>query len=709
MLAFGATFAAAQVSSIVVGAIVPVLAWRLAADVAEERGLPTGRARTLSIGTGLVTAVYLPLLLHSALPDSTMPFTALVLAACLLMSRIARDPRGARWSDPRLIGLGLLIGLTALTRNEALWLGAAWALVAWRAGDPRPSRAERVRLIAVAGVVAFLVFVPWMLRDWLEFGSPLPGQAVANAFSVTGFDIFAWNDPPTLSRYLAVGPARLLEMRVEGFMHNLFNVLVLPGLPISLIGLAALPWQWRGAALRPLVVVGAMTFLVTTLFFPVATTWGTFLHAAGPIQVLIVLSALLALDAGIARLGARLGWTRPVAWLGPLLGVFGSILFSVTILPTFAAGTRGSAELYDELARRMALAGEPLDASSGPVIANFPIWMAWAERVDALALPDETPADVLDLAAAFPGTRLLVIVGRGPRRLAGHPRLGRAGDRVLHAGRPRVAAADRHGGPAGGRARVRDGLPMNDDPYTRTSMDAARARTEARDTDLAVSSVGADVQTRIVQAQEAERLRLAQEIHDGPAQALSNAIFQVEYIERVIETDVTLARTELGYLREALRRELGDVRSFMSQLRPPVLNELGLVGAIQDTIDLIRSFTGATITADLSAPDDPLSDTERTVVLRVAQEALQNIRKHAQARTVSVSTFEDDGEWVLEVGDDGRGFDPGDTAARGRRSFGIQFMRERASLIGARLDVRSRPGGGTVVRLAIPTRAQTGT
>ena len=358
-----------------------------------------------------MTAVYLPLVLHSALPDSTMPFTVLVLAACLLMSRIARDPRGARWSDPRLIGLGLLIGFTALTRNEALWLGAAWAIVAWRAGDPRPPRAERVRLVAVAGVVAFLVFVPWMLRDWLEFGSPLPGQAVANAFSVTGFDIFAWNDPPTLSRYLAVGPARLVEMRVEGFMHNLFNVLVLPGLPISLIGLAALPWQWRGAALRPLVVVGALTFLVTTLFFPVATTWGTFLHAAGPIQVLIVLSALLALDAGIARLGARLGWTRPVAWLGPLLGVFGSILFSVTILPTFAAGTRTSAELYTELARRMALAGEPIDASSGPIIANFPIWMAWAERVDSLALPDETPADVLDLAAAFPGTRLLVIMG----------------------------------------------------------------------------------------------------------------------------------------------------------------------------------------------------------------------------------------------------------------------------------------------------------
>jgi hypothetical protein len=411
MLALGATFAAAQVSSVVIGALVPVLAWRLAADVAEERGLPSGRARTLAIGTGLTSAVYLPLVLHSALPDSTMPFTVLVLTACLLMSRIVRDPRGARLTDPRVIALGLVIGLTALTRNEALWLGVAWAVVAWTSGVPRLSTNERLRLIGVAGVVAFLVFAPWMVRDWIQFGSPLPGQAAANALSVTGFDIFAWNDPPTLSRYLAVGPARLLEMRVEGFLHNLFSVLVLPGLPISIIGVLALPWQWRGTALRPLVLVSAMTFLVTTLFFPVSTTWGTFLHASGPVDVLIVLSALLALDAAIARLGARLGWTRPVAWLGPLLGIFGSLLFSLTLLPSFASGTQGSAAMYTELGRRMAAAGQPLDHRSGPVIANFPIWMAWAERVESLALPAETPKDVLDLAAAFPGTHLLVVIG----------------------------------------------------------------------------------------------------------------------------------------------------------------------------------------------------------------------------------------------------------------------------------------------------------
>jgi len=200
-------------------------------------------------------------------------------------------------------------------------------------------------------------------------------------------------------------------MRVEGVTHNLFSVLLLTGLPISLLGLAALPWQGRGRTVRPLVIVGILTFLFTSLVFPVATTWGTFLHASGPVQVLLVISAMLALDAGIARLGARLGWTRPVAWLGPALGIFGSLLFSAALLPTFGAGSRGTAEQYDELGRRLAAAGHPLDASTGPVITDFPIWLSETAKVDALALPDEPPADVLDLASAFPGTRLVVVMG----------------------------------------------------------------------------------------------------------------------------------------------------------------------------------------------------------------------------------------------------------------------------------------------------------
>jgi signal transduction histidine kinase len=223
-----------------------------------------------------------------------------------------------------------------------------------------------------------------------------------------------------------------------------------------------------------------------------------------------------------------------------------------------------------------------------------------------------------------------------------------------------------------------------------------------------VPATSSDLKMRIMEAQEAERSRLGQEIHDGPAQALANAIFQVEYIERVLDTDVPLAHTELGLLRELLRRELGDVRAFITQLRPATVDELGLDAAIVEAVDHLKALAGMTTRVDLTGDAGVLSSGQRTVALRIAQEALQNVRKHAGARNVVVTTGQAKGTWVLEVRDDGRGFDVGAVAARGRRNFGLQFMRERAELIGAQLDVRSRPEGGTVVRLAIQTGAETG-
>jgi two-component system sensor histidine kinase DegS len=220
--------------------------------------------------------------------------------------------------------------------------------------------------------------------------------------------------------------------------------------------------------------------------------------------------------------------------------------------------------------------------------------------------------------------------------------------------------------------------------------------------EVADASLQTDMQMRIVQAQEAERSRLAQEVHDGPAQALSNAIFQVEYIERVLNEDVRVAGSELRFLREILRRELGGVRTFISQLRPPLLDELGLDGAIMDAVESMAALTGSPVQTELEAPGEGLNPTQQTAVLRIVQEALQNVRKHAGSSRTVVSTRFESSVWVLEVTDDGRGFEVGAVAARGRRNFGLQFMRERAELIGAQFEVQSRPGGGTVVRLSIP-------
>jgi hypothetical protein len=406
-------FRAAQAVSVVVSAIGAALAWRLGADVAAEMKLPVGRARTLAVGTGVVACFLGPLVVYGMLPDSTALFAVESLAACLLMTRIAaRPPAGGRLFDRRLIALGVLIGFAGLTRSEAVWLGLAWLLVAWRwtlnpAGE-RPSRRERLRLIAVPAAVAALVFAPWAVRDWLVFGSPLPGQTLANALSVNPTDIYAYRDQPTLARYLAQGPAALIGMRVTGIVHNLVDVLIVPGFPIGFLGLLALPKCARLHALRPLVLLAVITFLVTGLVFPVSTTWGTFLHAAGAIYVLLIVSCLVALDAFIAWVGRLRHWWRPVAWLGPALAtavVIPLLCVSVVSLDRAADSTRAR---YEALPAALDRAGVTL-AANAPVITDNPIWLAETAHVAALALPEESPDAVLALARHF-GSRLLIVV-----------------------------------------------------------------------------------------------------------------------------------------------------------------------------------------------------------------------------------------------------------------------------------------------------------
>jgi hypothetical protein len=117
------------------------------------------------------------------------------------------------------------------------------------------------------------------------------------------------------------------------------------------------------------------------------------------------------LDQLIVRVGRWRGWTRPVAWLGPALGIAGSVLFSVALLPVYSSDSADTVTTFRALAARMATAGQPLDASAGPVITDFPVWLAEVQRIPALELPNESPADILDLARTFPGTHLLVLVG----------------------------------------------------------------------------------------------------------------------------------------------------------------------------------------------------------------------------------------------------------------------------------------------------------
>jgi hypothetical protein len=419
-------FRAAQISSVLVSATIPVLAWRLAADVAAEISMPTSRARTLAVGTGLVTAVLGPLVMFGAVPDSTAVFAALSLAACVLMTRIAAPAAPAAAAPPpvpppapvaaaappqvpartaALVALGLILGLAALTRSEAIWLAAAWAAMAWfwTPGDRR----SRARLIAVPAVVACLVFVPWLVRDTLAFGNPLPGQTISNAFFTHDYDVFAYQNQPSLSGYLSQGWPTIFGQHVAGFTHDLFNVLLVPAFPVSLVGLLALALVWRRRSLRPLAIAAGLTYVATSLFFPIATTSGTFLHAAGATYVLLAVSCLVALDALVVRIGRIRHWTRPVAWIGPGIAIAAIVPLCLVSVSTLARQGDDARTRYDALPTAMARAGVPL-AGAGPVISSSPIWLAESARVRTLALPEESPESVLALAHRFGATIVIV-------------------------------------------------------------------------------------------------------------------------------------------------------------------------------------------------------------------------------------------------------------------------------------------------------------
>jgi two-component system sensor histidine kinase DegS len=206
----------------------------------------------------------------------------------------------------------------------------------------------------------------------------------------------------------------------------------------------------------------------------------------------------------------------------------------------------------------------------------------------------------------------------------------------------------------------------------------------------------ATMSLRIIQAQEGERQRMAEDIHDGPAQVLTNAIFQVEYLDRMLEPHDSSQHAELAFLRDMLRNGLDEVRALISDLRPPVV-DVGLAAAIAERAKQIEDRHGIGVDVAVDGIDERLSASARASVLRILQEAIQNVRKHAAASRISISLEGD----TLVIADNGRGFDVMRLASTGR-NFGLQFMRERAELMGAQLHIESRQGEGTRILLRLP-------
>ena len=197
-------------------------------------------------------------------------------------------------------------------------------------------------------------------------------------------------------------------------------------------------------------------------------------------------------------------------------------------------------------------------------------------------------------------------------------------------------------------------------------------------------------------AQEAERLRVARELHDEIGQTLTAVTIQAE---RAAEGDPALASAALRRVADAVRDSLDEVRRIARELRPEALDDLGLVNALIALCNRIGAHDGGPfVRRELQGKLPALSPDVELVIYRIAQEGLTNALRHSGARSVTVSLMADAEMLTLRVVDDGTGI-PEDLPSG---TAGIAGMRERSLLVGGRLAIESRPNEGTEVRLSIP-------
>jgi PAS domain S-box-containing protein len=203
----------------------------------------------------------------------------------------------------------------------------------------------------------------------------------------------------------------------------------------------------------------------------------------------------------------------------------------------------------------------------------------------------------------------------------------------------------------------------------------------------------------LVRVQEEERRRIATEIHDDPVQAMTAVEMRLESLRRRIGSGEE--RRTVEQLGASVSAAIGRLRRLLVELRPARLDREGLASAVQALLDRLRADTGADADLEdrtlLEVPPDT-----GTVLYRIAQEAVTNIRKHAEAREVRVTLAERDGGILLRVRDDGRGFDPEREAVEMPGHLGLVSMRERAELSGGKFRITSTPGAGTTVEAWVP-------
>ncbi len=214
---------------------------------------------------------------------------------------------------------------------------------------------------------------------------------------------------------------------------------------------------------------------------------------------------------------------------------------------------------------------------------------------------------------------------------------------------------------------------------------------------------------RIIEAQEEERKRFSREIHDGPAQSMSNIVIKAEICEKLIDKNVNEAKVELRNLKKITRDSLQEVRKIIYNLRPMALDDLGLLPTLERYIVSFKEDTQIDVTLKVRNVGKDLKPAISLTVFRIVQEGLNNILKHSQAKSASILLEHFNKELRITIIDNGVGFDTNAVRINRKKSasdlsggFGLYSMKERVALLEGEFKVLSEIGNGTTIKIQIP-------
>jgi two-component system sensor histidine kinase DegS len=225
--------------------------------------------------------------------------------------------------------------------------------------------------------------------------------------------------------------------------------------------------------------------------------------------------------------------------------------------------------------------------------------------------------------------------------------------------------------------------------------------------DLSSGSLGATgdsklIISQVIQAQENERLWVSRQIHDGPAQTMTNLVLRAEICERLLDMDPARAKSELSGLKSVVNTTLQDTRRFIFDLRPMILDDLGLEPTLRRYIQQFTDKFKVEVGVTINGMSGRLPGQLEVAIFRIVQEALMNVAQHAHANHAQVS-IEVNGDVVgVTIEDDGTGFNVDDSILSDPKFRGLTTMHQRVEMFGGQFNIDTAPGRGTRVVVTLP-------